>query len=281
MVLLHSLATHGGLWAPQIPVLSSTFRVLTIDLPGHGKSPVMPDASTLGGMAFEVMAVLDHLHVSKAAFVGLSLGGMVAQAIALDHAQRVSALVIAHAGARTDATVSEIWQQRIEQFETSDAAALSKPTLERWFPRAFAERSPLTMEWMASLIRATDPSGYVMAIRAIQQLDHLDRLAEITVPTLVIAGLADVAVPASVASLVSQRVPGAQLLLLEETGHISNVQNPTLFTEVVGGFLRSESENSAGAIDKTMETLESTLMYKTRLSRRLGHPCCGWKIIDS
>jgi len=254
VVLLHSLATHSGLWAFQVPAWSVHFRVISIDLPGHGRSTVPAGHVSLAGMAREVVAVLDHLHIAKAALVGLSLGGMVAQAVVLGHAHRVAAMVIAHAGARTDASVREIWEQRIQQFEAGGLAGLSHPTLERWFPRAFSERSPITMEWMARLIEETDPRGYVGAIRAIQDLDHLDRLPGVAVPTLVIAGDADAAVPPAVASMVAQRIPDARLHLLEDTGHIGNVQQPILFTELVGQFLKAALSPDEMQSDNTLET---------------------------
>lgn len=256
VVLLHSLATHSGLWAHQVPAWSVDLRVIAIDLPGHGRSAVARQPLTLADMADRVLAVLDHLGVAQAAFVGVSLGGMVAQAVALDRAHRVSALVIAHAGARTDETVRAIWDQRIEQFEASGMDQLAQPTLERWFPRAFSESAPLTLQWMASLIEATDPQGYVMAIRAIQGLDHLDRLPAIRVPTLVVAGQADAAVPSAVASAVAHRIPHARLHLLEDTGHIGNVQQPLLFTERVGEFLQSALVPDATPSLKRMETLK-------------------------
>lgn len=250
VVLLHSLATHSELWLPQVPVWRKAFRLIRIDLPGHGSSPDLPAATSLAAIAGHVVEVLDHLGVSQAAFVGLSLGGMVAQTIALDHPDRVSALVIAHAGARTDPSVRDIWRQRIEQFEAGGMTALCDSTLQRWFPRQFAEQAAMTMEWVASLIRATRPGGYVGAIRAIQGLDHLDRLDAITVPTLVVAGDADAAVPAAVAAQVAERIGGAQTCLLPETGHIGNVQSPTLFTETVGQFLLNATRAGAGNAGK-------------------------------
>lgn len=256
VVLLHSLATHSELWAPQRPVWSQAFRVISVDLPGHGASPELPGAITLNDLADEVLAVLDFLGIEQVALVGLSLGGMVAQALALRRGDRVRAMVIAHAGARTDAAVREIWNQRIAQFESGDMDALCQSTLQRWFPRDFAERAPLTLAWVASLIHATRPAGYVSAIRAIQGLDHLDRLHEITVPTLVVAGHADAAVPASVACQLAERLPYSQLRLLEDTGHIGNVQAPTLFTETVGEFLRGTLNSPIAHINKTMETLK-------------------------
>lgn len=239
VVLIHSLATHSARWAPQMPAWSVHFRVIRVDLPGHGRSAVAQEAITLADMAAQVIAVLDHLQIAKAGFVGLSLGGMVAQAAALDHGSRVAAMVIAHAGARTDAAVRDIWEQRIQHFETSGLDNLAGATLERWFPRAFAESAPMTMDWMARLIEATHPQGYVMAIRAIQQLDHFERLPGIRVPTLVIAGEADAAIAPAVAAVIAQRIPEAQLQILDATGHIGNVQQPVRFTERVGQFLQS------------------------------------------
>ena len=244
IVLLHSLATHSELWAFQVPVWSVHFRVIRVDFPGHGRSAVSDQPMSLPDMAQAVVRVLDHLNIAQAAFVGLSLGGMVAQVAALAHAPRVAALVTAHAGARTDATVRAIWDQRIEQFEAGGLADLPHATLARWFPRAFSEGSPLTMAWMARRIGQTDPRGYVNAIRAIQNLDHLERLPEIAAPTLVIAGEADAAVPPAVACMVAQRIPQAELRLLADTGHIGNVQNPTLFTEMVGQFLINTMETT-------------------------------------
>lgn len=254
VVLLHSLATHSELWAFQVPAWSVHFRIISVDLPGHGRSAVPAENLSLAGMAREVVAVLDHLDIAKAALVGLSLGGMVAQALALEHAHRVAALVIAHAGARTDASVREIWERRIQQFEADGLAGLSHPTLDRWFPRAFSESAPITMEWMTRLIESTDPSGYVGAIRAIQDLDHLDRLPSVAVPTLVIAGEADAAVPPTVASMVAQRIPNARLQLLQDTGHIGNVQQPIGFTELVGQFLKSALCPEEKQSDNKLET---------------------------
>ncbi|WP_342130869.1 alpha/beta fold hydrolase [Hydrogenophaga sp. OTU3427] len=256
LVLLHSLATHSELWASQRRVWCQMFRVISVDLPGHGASPEWSDGFTLNDLADEVLSVLDGLGIEQAAVVGLSLGGMVAQALALRHGARVQALVIAHAGARTDAAVQEIWNQRIAQFESRDMEVLSQSTLQRWFPREFAEQSPLTLAWVAGMIHATQPGGYISAIRAIQGLDHLDRLHTITAPTLVLAGHADAAVPPAVARQLAEQLPNAQLRLLDGTGHLGNVQAPIQFTEIVGAFLQAALSVPLAHIKTTMETLK-------------------------
>jgi len=238
VVLLHSLATHSEIWRPQLAVWSTLFRVVRIDLPGHGASPLPPGPLALADHAALVEYVLDDLAIERAALVGLSLGGMVAQAIALRSPSRVRSLVLAHTSARTIPAVREVWQQRLAQFERDGLESQVAPTLARWFTKPFADASPLTMDWVARQIRATSPAGYAAAIRAIQGLDHLDRLGEIAAPTLVVAGDSDAAVPPQAASAIVACLRRADLLVLKDAGHIGNVQQPLAFTEAVGRFLR-------------------------------------------
>lgn len=238
VVLLHSLATHSEIWRPQLAVWANTFRVICIDLPGHGASPAADEPLSLSDHAALVEQVLDTLAIQRAAIVGLSLGGMVAQAWALRSPARVRALVLAHTSAQTTPAVHEIWQQRLAQFKQHGLESQVAPTLARWFTPGFVEASPMTMDWVAQQIRATSPAGYAAAIHAIQGLDHLDRLAEIKAPTLVVAGDSDAAVPPQLASAMAARLQSAGLLVLKDAGHIGNVQQAHAFTESVGRFLR-------------------------------------------
>lgn len=238
VVLLHALATSRELWLPQLPAWTTHFQIIRIDLPGHGDSPQAEGNATLAGFADEVAKVLDHLHIQRAAFVGLSLGGMVAQAFALACPERCSALVLAHTSARTDAAVKDIWQGRLEQLEKDGLPAQAQAILGRWFPPAFAQASPMTLQWIASQIKATSPEGYAAAIRAIQQLDHLDMLKNITVPTLVIAGEADMAAPPAAGALMAGQISNSRQAVLPGVAHLGNVQAPVLFTETAGAFLQ-------------------------------------------
>lgn len=237
VVLLHSLATHGELWALQQSVWSASFRVLCIDFPGHGRSGFAKGEDSLEDIAAQVLTTLDFLGVVRASFVGVSLGGMVAQAIALNWPDRVESLVLAHCGARTDEAVKKIWDHRIKQVEYEGVSAQVHPTLERWFPREFASASPIVLQWVAEMIRRTSKEGYVSAIRAIQGLNHFDRIHHVKAPTLVVAGDEDIAVSPAMASALAHGIPGAELLILEGIGHLGNIQSPHLFSESVGNFI--------------------------------------------
>jgi 3-oxoadipate enol-lactonase len=239
IVLLHALATHSDLWQPQLAAWSLAWRVIRIDLPGHGASPAPTGPMTLADHAACVVGALDALEIEQAAVVGLSLGGMVAQSLALAYPRRVRALVLAHTSARTEAPGREIWERRLEQFERDGLAAQVEPTLERWFTPTFTRDSPMTLHWVAQQIRATSDAGYATAIRAIQALDHLDQLARIAQPTLVVAGDLDVAVPVAAASAMAERMPHAEFVVLRDAGHLGNVQQPLRFTETVGAFLKA------------------------------------------
>lgn len=236
LVLLHPIATHRQIWAAQVAVLSRRYRVITLDLLGHGQAPAPEAGINVAGYARHVLETLDMLGIDRFAMVGLSMGGMVAQALALLCPQRISALVLAHTGCKTSPQVAHIWEERLHAFETQGMAAQVTPTLARWFTPGFLASAPATVAWVADMVRGTSAGGYVSAIRAIQQLDHLDRLGELHMPTLVIAGDKDGAIPAEVSQDMARRLPQGRLHMLP-TAHVGNVEQPVAFTETVRGFL--------------------------------------------
>ena len=237
VVLLHAIATDSTLWSAQIPVWARAFRVICVDLPGHGDSPDIDGELDLNGYADCVCEVLDKLNIACASVVGLSFGGMVAQALALHHPERVRSLVLAHTSAKTVEAVRGIWSGRIARFEKDGMESQVLPTLERWFTRSFAESSPLTLAWLSEQIMRTSNKGYVSAIKAIQGLDNLDKVKTINVPALVVAGEEDSAVPPAAAAKIVERMSDARLLVLQGAAHLGNLERPVEFTEAVGAFL--------------------------------------------
>lgn len=237
VVLLHSLATDASLWRFQLPVWSQRLRIVSMDLPGHGLSPELGGDRGLEDFAATVAATLEALKITRATVVGLSLGGMVAQALALHHPHQVRSLVLAHTSAQTSQHVRDIWELRLAALEERGMAGQVQGTLARWFTTEFAAAAPLTLDWIAGLIRRTSPEGYAAAVRAIQQLDYLDRLPQISVPALIIAGAQDTAAPPAVASAMAERLPRAELHVIERCAHLGNVEQATRFVERVGAFL--------------------------------------------
>ena len=238
VVLIHSLATSSGMWSLQVPVWRRHFRLVVVDLPGHGASPPPDAGATMAGYAQLIASELDRLGIDAAALVGLSLGSMIAQAFALAHPERTRALVLAHGAAVTGAHLREVWEARIAAFRNGGFATEAPATIARWFTAGFVDNAPLTVAWIESLITETSGEGYIAAIEAIQQLDHSADLHKIRCPTLVIAGEHDFALPPAAGEAIAAAIPQARFSVLKGAAHLGNIEQPAAFTELAGAFLR-------------------------------------------
>jgi 3-oxoadipate enol-lactonase len=161
---------------------------------------------------------------------------MIGQSIAIHMPDRVRALVIAHATARIPPAAGDAWLKRIAAVESDGMTTQVDGTVERWLTPEFRRCSPLTVSWVEHLIETTNPRGFCSMARIIRSLDHLAALAETDVPTLVVAGRLDEAAPLASVKALSDTIPCAKLLVLE-SAHLGNVEQPVEFTESVGAFL--------------------------------------------
>ncbi|HSB56077.1 MAG TPA: alpha/beta fold hydrolase, partial [Gemmatimonadales bacterium] len=216
---------------------ASRFRVLRVDLRGHGRSDVPPPPYTLAGFADDVHALLRELRLAPAHVVGLSLGGMVAQVLALDHPDAVRSLVLADTVSTLPAEARPVMIERGEAAKRGGMAAITDATLARWFTPGFMG-SDVVARCRQRLL--SDPvTGWAAAWRAISELDIESRLPEIRVPTLVITGEADVASPVARAQAMAARIPGARLEIVPGAPHMAPLERPDVFNAAVLRFWRS------------------------------------------
>jgi 3-oxoadipate enol-lactonase len=237
VVLSHSLATSMDIWAYQLPLLAHRFRVLLYDLRGHGRSAAPGGSYTLLELASDVAALLDHLHISRAAFVGLSIGGMIAQVFALQYPDKLSGLVLCSTGSRTEQQAKATIDDRINTVRAKGLKSQVHSTLTRWFSSRFIEEAPATMAWVSDLILATSIDGYAGCGRAIQGLDMTDALSEVRVKTLIIPGEHDLGFPEKVSRVIQQKIANSDLFLLKGAAHLGNVEQAHLFNEILLAFL--------------------------------------------
>ena len=173
LILSNSLATDRSMWVPQMAALSASRRVLRYDTRGHGQSDVAEPPYTSEQLVGDVVALMDHLKIENADFMGLSLGGMTGLGLAVDHGSRVNRLVCADARADAPAVYREIWDTNIDRLHKGGIDALCEPTMERWFTEGFlkqAENADL-LNGVRAMIRGTTPQGYEGVGRFLQQLD--------------------------------------------------------------------------------------------------------------
>lgn len=235
IVLIHAIGTSSALWLPQVPVLARAFRVVRVDLPGHGDSPSLPSGAQFSDYADAVVAALADRGVDRFILVGLSFGAMVSMQIAIRHAVRVRGLLLACCAAKTPAPVAQMWHDRIVTVETHGIESQVETSLERWFTPGFADASPTTLDWIRAMIRNTSAKGFTAAAGIIAGLDHVALLPLIDVPCLVLAGAHDRAAPADAMSGIAAAIPGARFETIE-AAHLANVEAPVAFTETVGRF---------------------------------------------
>jgi 3-oxoadipate enol-lactonase len=237
VMLSHCLGSSAVMWGPQLPALEPHFRVLRYDIRGHGGSQTPPGPYTLEALADDAVALLDALAIETVHFVGLSLGGMIGQMLALAHPERLSRLVLCSTSAEIPAAAQPVIQERIDTARREGLAALVEGTLARWFTPPFLKRNPPEVQAIRRQFLATPVEGYAACTEALRGLKTLERLQEIDRPTLVIVGEDDPGTPLAASQAIQARIPGAQLAVIPKMLHLNNIEAAERFNRHLLEFL--------------------------------------------
>jgi 3-oxoadipate enol-lactonase len=236
LVLSNSLGTNWALWDSQMPALTARFRVLRYDTRGHGSSPVTAGTYSIAMLAHDVLVLLDALHIERAHFCGLSLGGMTGMWLGIHAAERIDRLVLANTAPRI--ATPAVWNARIDSVRQGGMEAIAETVLERWFTADFRARAPDAVGRVRAMLITTPPDGYVACCAAVRDADLWPGIAGIRSPTLIIAGTHDPATTAADGRQMAERIAGARLVELD-AAHISNVEAADAFTAEAIAFLGS------------------------------------------
>jgi 3-oxoadipate enol-lactonase len=237
VMLSYSLACSLVMWQPQMAVLESAFRILRFDTRGHGGSDAPPGAYSLEQLAADAIGLLDALKIETVHFVGLSMGGMIGQCLALDYSDRLKSLALCDTAAIMPAETQPIWQQRIDAAGETGMAGQVDETLERWFRPAFLQLNPPEVDMIRRQILATPPAGYIGCCEAIRRLNYLERLAAIGLPTLIMVGEEDPGTPVAASEAMHACISGSKLVILPEARHLSNIEQAEAFNTALMDFL--------------------------------------------
>jgi 3-oxoadipate enol-lactonase len=237
LVLSNSLATDLSLWDDQIPALTKIRRVARYDTRGHGASSAPDGPYSFDILVADMVAVMDALGIGEADIVGLSLGGMTAMGIALDHPGRVRKYVCSNARAIFPPAGLAMWDQRAALARDSGMAVIAEDTLPRWFTPATLESRPEVVDRARRQIVGTSQSGYIACTAALKGLDYLRRLGTVTRPALYIAGEADGAAPADAMREMAAATPGGRFEMVAGAAHIANMEKPEAYDRLLVDFL--------------------------------------------
>lgn len=236
LVLAHALGADLTMWDAVLPYLPKGLRVIRMDMRGHGQSPCPDGPYPMGDLVKDAAATLDRLGVKDTCFVGISIGGIIAQGLAAERRDLVRALVLSNTAVKIGTPA--IWETRIEVVRNEGVEAVAGPNMQRWFARGTHRDCPDLVLKAAEVMRATSQTGYLGCMAAIAETDLYESTARLTLPTLVTAGSEDGSTPADLVRELADLIPGSDFTLIRKSGHMSPVEQPMAYAAALTRFLQ-------------------------------------------
>ncbi len=234
VVFANSLGTNLHLWDAVLPLLPDGLRIVRMDKRGHGRSSV-PDAPySMGMLVSDAEAVCDALNVRDAMFVGLSIGGMIAQGLAVKRLDIIRSLVLSNTAARIG--TPKLWQDRIDTVRAKGLETLVDGIMQKWFTRPFCA-SPLVTPWK-EMVCSTPAEGYCGCCAAVSGTDFYTPTSGLRLPTLGIAGSEDGSTPVDLVRETVDVIPGSKFHIIRKSGHLPCVEQPEEYTALLTQFMK-------------------------------------------
>ncbi len=234
VVFANSLGTDYRLWDQILPLLPAGLRLIRYDKRGHGLSSCPPAPYSMGALVSDAERLLDHLNVRDCLFVGLSIGGMIAQGLAVKRVDQIRAMVLSNTGAKIGTV--DMWSDRIAAVNAGGIEALADAILERWFSKTYRATDDL-IAWRNMLTRQP-VDGYTGCSAAISGTDFYTTTASLTLPTLGIAGSEDGSTPPDLVRETVELVKGSKFHLIRGAGHLPCVESPQEYAQVLTTFIK-------------------------------------------
>ena len=235
VLLSNSLGTDLSMWDDQISELIEHFQIVRYDVRGHGKSDAPDGDYTIDRLGKDAVAVLRGFGIEKAAFCGVSMGGMVGMWLGVHAPGRVTRLALCNTAAVM--APKDAWQQRIDTVLASGMEAIVGAVVARWFTEPFILGEPEKVARVRGMLLETPPVGYAGCCAAIRDMDQRSALGSIATSTLVVAGADDPATPPAAGEEIAAAIKGAELEILPDCAHLSNIEQTERFNARVIPFL--------------------------------------------
>ncbi|HTW85783.1 MAG TPA: 3-oxoadipate enol-lactonase [Candidatus Sulfotelmatobacter sp.] len=237
IVFGNSLGTSYDLWDDNVGALCDRYRVLRLDMRGHGLTSITPGTPrpTIDAVTQDVVELLEALSIGRVRYVGLSIGGMIGQRLAATHPERLEALVLCATG--NQLSTPEIWNARIASVEAGGIEAIADGTMQRWFaPSTHRDRADTIAGFRNMLVRTPQP-GYIDGCKTVRDADLRADDARITTPTLIISGAQDQAAPVERGQTLHAAIASSQFVVVDDAGHLLNVEQPDRVNRLLNAFL--------------------------------------------
>jgi 3-oxoadipate enol-lactonase len=239
VVLSHALGLDLHMWDAFAGRLAPHFAVMRYDHRGHGGSARPPGPYPMDGLVDDAARAIREWGQGPVAWIGLSMGGMVGQGLAVRHPELLRGAVLANTTARYPEAARPTWTARIAAVEQGGMAAVTGAVIERYLHADYRAAHPEVVAALRERLLRTDPAAYVACCHAVAGVDWLDRLASVRLPTLVVGGARDVGATPEMARAIAERIAGAELRVLADASHLSVVEAGDEFHAAVSSFLAS------------------------------------------
>jgi 3-oxoadipate enol-lactonase / 4-carboxymuconolactone decarboxylase len=253
-VFINSLGTDFRIWDGVVEHLGNQGNILRYDKRGHGLSENSPNSLTISDLASDVIALLDYLKIEKVVLVGLSIGGIIGQYLAINSPERIEKLVLSNTAPRVGS--EESWNTRINIVENKGIASIADAIMKVWFSENFHQNHAPELAAYKTMLSNINPVGYVHACEALRENDLTDEISKINIPTLCLAGTEDGSTPPAQVKAMADQIPDAEYVLIEGVGHIPCVEKPQFVSSKILEFV---SEKSTNLYEQGMKTRRSVL----------------------
>jgi 3-oxoadipate enol-lactonase len=236
VVFSNSLGTNHRMWDPQIDAFAEHFRVVRYDTRGHGESSVTPGPYSNEQLSKDVIGLLAALQLDRVYFCGLSMGGMTGMFLGAHSSERLHKIVLSNTAAKIG--TRDTWNARIATVENSGMKAVAAAVLERWLTPGYRVTHPAESNTVLEMLEHADPEGYAACCASVRDTDERESLGKVKVPTLIVAGKHDPAIPLADAKYLAEHIPRAEYVELN-AAHLSNLEAKEEFNQVVLRFFES------------------------------------------
>jgi 3-oxoadipate enol-lactonase len=236
LLFINSLGTDFRIWDEVVESLVAYGNILLFDKRGHGLSSVVESTATVNDFADDAEALLRHLSIKKCIPVGLSVGGMIAQILAVRTPSKFQKLILCDT--RHKIGNAQIWNDRIAAVEEKGLASISDGVMQRWFSKSFHTTHPEKVMGYKNMLERTPATGYIQTCVAIRDGDLTEIAEQIKIPTLCIVGSEDRStLPEEVKNL-SELIEGSRFEIIQGSGHIPCVDNPGVLSKLIINFIK-------------------------------------------
>ena len=239
VVFANSLGTDLRVWDRLLPLLPPGLRLIRYDMRGHGLSDAPEGDYWMGDLVADAAGLMHGLGVRDAVFVGLSIGGVVAQGLAAERPDLVRAAVLSNTAAKIG--TEAMWRERIATVRSAGIAALADTILEKWFTRALHAERPDELALWRHMLTRTPVDGYAGCCAALAGTDLRLSTAGLRLPVLAVVGSDDGSTPPDLVRETAESIAGARFEIIHGAGHIPCVEQPEALARLIGDFLRAQA----------------------------------------